>query len=77
MTDKGKTEGNAHADNDSIAVGKIEIGGDMQGTITIGNSNTIGYSANEVSILLQKISASFQPKPFNLKRSPNPLKSNG
>ena len=63
MTDKAKTEGNAHADNDSIAVGKIEIGGDVQGSITIGN--TIGYSANEVSVLLQKISATFQPKPFD------------
>jgi WD40 repeat protein/energy-coupling factor transporter ATP-binding protein EcfA2 len=65
MTDKAKIEGNAQADNSSIAVGKIEVGGDVQGNITIGNSNTIGYSANEVSVLLQKISASFQAKPFD------------
>ncbi len=52
----------AQADNHSVAVGSINIGGDVSGTITIGNT---GYTAEEVSVLITQITATFQPKPFD------------
>lgn len=56
-------EPNVHAGDNSVAVGNLSIGGNVQGNITIGN--TTGYSADEVSALLKDISSTFQPKPFD------------
>src|SRR5215216_2187973 len=50
------------ADNNSIAVGGINIGGDIRGNITIGHT---GYTAEQVSVLLTQITSTFQPKPFD------------
>ncbi len=50
------------ADNNSIAIGRIEVGGDVSGNITIGNT---GYTADEVSVLISQITATFQPRPFD------------
>ena len=52
---------NIHAEDNSIAVGGIQIGGDVAGNITIGH----GYTAEQVSTLITQISATFQPKPFD------------
>ena len=49
------------AEENSIAVGGIQIGGSVTGNITIGH----GYTAEQVSTLLTQISSTFQPKPFN------------
>jgi WD40 repeat protein len=54
-------ESNTQADGNGIAIGRINIGGDVSGDITIGH----GYTAKQVSILLEQISATFQPKPFD------------
>jgi len=54
---------NVHAENNSVAVGNLSIGGNVQGNITIGN--TTGYSADEVSALLKDISSTFQAKAFD------------
>ncbi len=51
-----------NAENNSIAIESIAIGGNVQGNITIGNT---GYSSEEVSSLLKQISSTFQPKPFD------------
>jgi energy-coupling factor transporter ATP-binding protein EcfA2 len=51
-----------NADHNSIAVGSISPGGDISGNIHIGN---VGYSANEVSVLITQIQTTFQPKPFD------------
>src|SRR5687768_2790122 len=59
--EKKKDEPNAQADDNSIAVGRINIGGDVSGTITIGH----GYTAEQVSVLLKQITTTFQPKPFD------------
>src|SRR5207244_1362545 len=56
-----KYEPNAQADDNSIAVGRINIGGDVSGTITIGH----GYTAEQVSVLLTQITTTLQPKPFD------------
>src|SRR5512134_290026 len=53
---------NVQADNNSIAVGGISIGGDISGNITIGHT---GYTAEQVSVLLTQIASTFQPKPFD------------
>ncbi len=49
------------ADHDSIAIGGINIGGDVTGTITIGH----GYTAEQVSLLLTQITTKYQRKPFD------------
>jgi len=54
---------NAQADEQSIAIGSIEIGSDLRGSITIGH--TIGYSAEQVSALIKQITTTFQPKKFD------------
>src|SRR5215207_4748910 len=53
---------NMQADNNSIAIGGISIGGDVSGNITIGNT---GYTVEQVSVLLTQITSTFQPKPFD------------
>jgi competence ComEA-like helix-hairpin-helix protein len=51
------------ADNKSVAVGSIAVGGST-GDINI-HAGDIGYSVEEVSILLTQITSTFQPKPFD------------
>ena len=55
-------ETNVHAEEQSIAIGSIDVGGDLSGKISIGH--TIGYTAEQVSVLLAQIKTDFQPKPF-------------
>src|SRR6266508_1174254 len=55
-------QSNVQADNNSIAVGGINIGGNISGNITIGNT---GYTVEQVSVLLTQITSTFQPKPFD------------
>ena len=57
-----KDESKVQADNNSIAVGGINIGGSVGGNITIGHS---GYTSDEVSVLITQIKSTFQPKPFD------------
>jgi len=52
---------NVQAENNSIAVGGITVGGDMSGNITIGH----GFTAEQVSVLITKITSKLQPKPFD------------
>jgi len=63
MDDESKKgEPKVQADNNGIAVGGISIGGNV-GDIRIGH--TIGYTAEEVSVLITQIKSTFQPKPFD------------
>src|SRR6185436_3769554 len=57
-----KDEPKVQADNNSIAIGGISIGGNV-GDIRIGH--TIGYTSEQVSVLLTQIKSQFQPKPFD------------
>ena len=57
-----KDESKVQADNNSIAVGGINIGGSVGGNIIIGHS---GYTSDEVSVLITQIKSTFQPKPFD------------
>ncbi len=50
------------ADNNSISVGGINIGGNLSGNITIGHT---GYTVEQVSVLLTQITSTLQPKPFD------------
>ncbi len=47
------------ADHGSIAIGGVNIGGDLSGSFTVG------YTADQVSLLLTQITAKYQPKPFD------------
>ena len=49
------------AEQNSIAVGGIDIRGNVTGSITIGHE----YTAEQVSLLLTQITSEFQPKPFD------------
>ena len=53
---------NVQADQNSVAIGGISIGGDVSGNITIGNT---GYTVEQVSVLLTQITSTFQLKPFD------------
>src|SRR5262249_44236970 len=52
---------NVQAEDNSIAVGEINIRGDVSGGITIGH----GYTAQQVAVLLTQITSTFQPKKFD------------
>src|SRR5215204_2186519 len=54
---------NVQADHNSIAIEGINIGGDVGGSITIGH--TIGYTADQVSVLLKQITTTLQSKKFD------------
>jgi hypothetical protein len=58
---KAKSTATVQAEDNSIAVGGITVGGDVSGSITIGH----GYTAEQVSVLLTQITSTFQPKPFD------------
>ena len=63
MSDDDKTnEPKVQADSNGIAVGGINIGGDVSGNIHIGN---VGYTVDQVSVLITQIQSTFQPKPFD------------
>ena len=55
-------QGNTRAENNSIAIGGISVGGNV-GDIRIGH--VIGYSAEQVSLLLTQIKSEFQSKAFD------------
>ncbi|HXQ38285.1 MAG TPA: hypothetical protein VN843_30040 [Anaerolineales bacterium] len=55
-------EPKVQADDNSIAIGGIKVGGNV-GDIRIGH--TIGYTADQVSVLLKEIKSEFQLKPFD------------
>jgi energy-coupling factor transporter ATP-binding protein EcfA2 len=65
ITDAGDEENisRVQAEDNSIAIDEINIGGDVSGTITI--AHTIGYTAAQVSDLLEKITSRLQPKKFD------------
>ncbi|MEO7841155.1 MAG: ATP-binding protein, partial [Anaerolineales bacterium] len=51
------------ADDHSIAFEELHVGGDIGGDIRIGH--TIGYTAEQVSVLLTQITTTLQPKKFD------------
>src|SRR5688500_3091492 len=51
------------ADDHSIAFEEFHVGGNVAGDIRIGHS--IGYTADQVSVLLKQITTTLQPKPFD------------
>src|SRR5512141_1596026 len=59
--DNAAEEPKVEADNHGIAIGEMNIGGGVSGSIVIGNT---GYTAQEVSVLISQIKSTFQPKPF-------------
>jgi WD40 repeat protein len=65
MADQNDETKNAtiQADNKSVAVGSIAVGGST-GDINI-HAGDIGYSVEEVSVLITQITSTFQPKQFD------------
>ena len=62
MTGEDNKDPKVQAENNSVAIGGMNIGGNI-GDIRIGH--TIGYTADQVSVLLTQIKTEFQPKPFD------------
>ena len=57
--DQGEGVQRVQADRGSTAIGNISIGRDLSGSFTIG------YTADQVSLLLTQITTQFQPRPFS------------
>ena len=57
MVDKQEEtkKSNLQADNNGIAIGSIDVGGDANGNITIG------HTVDEVSVLIAQISSTSTP----------------
>jgi hypothetical protein len=62
MTEEDNKDSTVRAENHSIGIGGISVGGNV-GDIRIGH--TIGYTVDQVSVLLTQIKTEFQPKPFD------------
>ena len=62
-TGKNNHAAKVQADSYSIALSEFNVGGDVAGDIRIGH--TIGYTAEQVSVLLKQITTTLQPKPFD------------
>jgi WD40 repeat protein len=62
MADGTNDKQSIQADNNSVALGNISVGGSVAGNLTIGIT---GYTAEQVSTLITQISTTFQPKPFD------------
>ncbi len=60
-----KRKSRVKASNNSVAVDTIQVGGSIQGSMVIGSNNVIGFSAEQVSILIEQISTTFRPKKFD------------
>ena len=68
MTDGAQDRQNNQVENNSIAFGDIRLGNikDVSGEVNIAAGNIYkGYTAEQVSMLVTQISATFQPKPFD------------
>ena len=62
MTEESQENQNIRANDNSVAVGNVTVGGSIGGNLTIGNT---GFSADQVSTLITQISTTFQTKPFD------------
>src|SRR5687767_11547213 len=58
-------EPNIQAQDNSIAVGHVHVGGSVEGSMVIGSHNVVGYTSEQISVLLKQITTTFQPKPFD------------
>jgi len=60
---------NVQANDNTVAVGRIEVGGSIGGTVTIGGdirigSSGVGYTTEQVSTLISQIQSKFKPSPL-------------
>lgn len=63
---KNKNTADTQTGNHSVAIGGINIGRDVTGEVNIATSNIFkGYTAEQVSVLINQITSTFQPKPFD------------
>ena len=62
MTEDTQDDQNIQANDNSIAIGNVTVGGSIGGNLTIGNT---GFSVEQVSVLITQISSTFQPKSFD------------
>ena len=62
MADETQDNQSIQANDNSVAVGNVTIGGSIGGNLTIGNT---GFSADQVSTIIAQITTTFQPRPFD------------
>jgi formylglycine-generating enzyme required for sulfatase activity len=56
---------NSSVQANNNSVGNLSVGGSVEGSITIGNHNVVGFTSDQVSVLITQISTTFQVKPFD------------
>lgn len=52
------------AKNNSVAVGSLSVGGSVEGPLVIGSNNVVGFTSEQVSVLIKQITSTFQPRKF-------------
>lgn len=66
MADQQENEGaKVQADSNIIAVGSLSVAGSIDGSLIIGSHNVVGFTSEQVSALITKISSTFQPRTFD------------
>src|SRR6185436_8175061 len=57
---------NVQANDHSLAIGNIDVGGGISGEVIIAGGNIYkGFSSQEVSVLISDIKSTFQPRSFD------------
>jgi WD40 repeat protein len=64
MSDKTQNPDNLADHNNTIA-GDIHVDGSIEGSLIVGSNNVVGYTAEQVSVLIKDFSTTFKPKPFD------------
>ena len=65
MAEETQASQNTQANDNSIAVGSVNVGGSINGSLIIGSHNVVGFTSEQVSALITQISTTFQVKPFD------------
>src|SRR5437762_6708681 len=65
MAEETQASQNTQASDNSIAVGSLNVGSSIDGSLIIGSHNVVGFTSDQVSTLITQISSTFQVKPFD------------
>src|ERR1041385_2048674 len=65
MAEDPQASESIQANNNSVAVGSVSVGGPIDGSLIIGSHNVVGFTSDQVFALITQISTTFQVKPFD------------
>ena len=50
---------NIQANEDSVTMGSVSVGGSVDGSLIIGSHNVVGFTSNQVSVLIMTRKSQF------------------